>query len=279
MPIEFQNKPLEWKNEGAEPSEELKTTGFQAGYKPPAQIFNYQLHNTSACLTELQEQTSSIQTQLDNKVDKGALVSGVKGDSETSYRTGNVNITKANIGLSNVDNTSDANKPISTATQTALDGKQASITGGASTITSSNLTTNRALISNSSGKVAVSAVTSTELGYLDGVTSSVQTQLDSKVNLDDYNAHTHTKEYMCTLSASGWSSTAPYTRTETITGITSSDTPIVDVILSTTTSTALNQLEAWGCVSKITTGTDSITVTCFEEKPSVSLTLQLKVVR
>ena len=60
--------------------------------------------------------------------------------------------------------------------------KQNNITGGASTITTSNLTVNRALISNGSGKVAVSAVTSTELGYLDGVTSSVQTQLNGKAN-------------------------------------------------------------------------------------------------
>lgn len=62
----------------------------------------------------------------------------------------------------------------------AIDTKQATITGAATTITSSNLTANRALISNSSGKVAVSAVTSTELGYLDGVTSNIQTQLDGK---------------------------------------------------------------------------------------------------
>lgn len=33
---------------------------------------------------------------------------GVKGDSESSYRTGNVNITKANIGLGNVENKSSA---------------------------------------------------------------------------------------------------------------------------------------------------------------------------
>ena len=65
--------------------------------------------------------------------------------------------------------------------QSTLDGKQATITGGATTIASSNLTASRALVSNSSGKVAVSAVTSTELGYLDGVTSSIQTQLDGKV--------------------------------------------------------------------------------------------------
>lgn len=65
--------------------------------------------------------------------------------------------------------------------QTALASKQDTVVGGASTITEDNLTANRVLVSNSSGKVAVSDVTSTELGYLDGVTSNVQTQLDSKL--------------------------------------------------------------------------------------------------
>ena len=97
-------------------------------------------------------------------------------------KTGAVTLAKGDVGLSNVDNTSDANKPISAATQTALDGKQATITGAATTITGSNLTANRALISNSSGKVEVSSVTSTELGYLDGVTSNIQTQLNNKLS-------------------------------------------------------------------------------------------------
>lgn len=65
-----------------------------------------------------------------------------------------------------------------------VDKKQDKITGGATTITSSNLTKNRALISNGSGKVAVSDVTSTELGYLDGVTSNIQTQLNGKLEGD-----------------------------------------------------------------------------------------------
>jgi len=43
----------------------------------------------------------------------------------TAQNTSSVS-TKSDIGLSNVDNTSDANKPISTAVQTALDGKAAS---------------------------------------------------------------------------------------------------------------------------------------------------------
>lgn len=64
----------------------------------------------------------------------------------------------------------------------ALTSKQDKIVGGASTITEDNLTANRALVSNGSGKVVVSTVTSTELGYLDGVTSNVQTQLDSKLS-------------------------------------------------------------------------------------------------
>ena len=35
-------------------------------------------------------------------------VSGVKGDAETEYRSGQVNLTKANIGLANVENKSSA---------------------------------------------------------------------------------------------------------------------------------------------------------------------------
>ena len=46
----------------------------------------------------------------------------------------------------------------------------------------STLTGSRALISDSNGKVSVSAVTSTELGYLDGVTSAIQTQLNGKAS-------------------------------------------------------------------------------------------------
>lgn len=45
--------------------------------------------------------------------------------------TTTVNITKDNIGLSNVDNTSDAEKPVSTAQKTALDKKVDKVDGKA----------------------------------------------------------------------------------------------------------------------------------------------------
>jgi len=43
-----------------------------------------------------------------------------------------------------------------------------------------DLTASRALVSDGNGDVSVSAVTSTEIGYLDGVSSAIQTQLDTK---------------------------------------------------------------------------------------------------
>lgn len=71
--------------------------------------------------------------------------------------------------------------------QAALDAKQATITGAASTMTSANLTANRAMVTNGSGKGAASAVTSTELAYVSGVTSAIQTQINGKANT----SHTH----------------------------------------------------------------------------------------
>lgn len=69
-----------------------------------------------------------------------------------------------------------------------LSSKQATITGAASSVTSNNLTASRSLISDASGKIASSSVTSTEHAYLSGVTSAIQTQLNGKAA----SSHTHT---------------------------------------------------------------------------------------
>lgn len=56
-----------------------------------------------------------------NGIESGAqanTITGVKGGAESSYRVGDVNITKANIGLGNVDNTADIDKSVASA-QTA----------------------------------------------------------------------------------------------------------------------------------------------------------------
>ena len=91
---------------------------------------------------------------------------------------------------------------ISSDIQTQFSNKQATITGAASSITSSDLTALKALISDGNGKVAVhTSVSSNELGYLDGVTDFIQNQLDGKsasTHTHNYAASTHYHSYAAT---------------------------------------------------------------------------------
>jgi hypothetical protein len=58
--------------------------------------------------------------------------------------------------------------------------KQNNITGAATTIVSNDLAVSMGVVSDSSGKVGVSTATAAEVAYLSGVTSAIQTQIDSK---------------------------------------------------------------------------------------------------
>lgn len=100
-------------------------------------------------------------------------------DSNTEYTTTDENDGQA-IVIDNALSSSSENPIQNKVIKTALDGKQATITGAISNITSSNLTASKALTSDSSGKVVASSVTATELGYVSGVTSAIQTQLNGK---------------------------------------------------------------------------------------------------
>jgi hypothetical protein len=67
--------------------------------------------------------TSAIQTQLDAKSTESKTETLTNKTLTSPVINTPTGITKSDVGLSNVDNTSDANKPVSTATQTALDAK------------------------------------------------------------------------------------------------------------------------------------------------------------
>ena len=76
--------------------------------------------------------TSAIQTQLDAKLASSTAASTYAPIASPTF-TGTVSgVSKSMVGLGNVDNTSDADKPVSTATQTALDAKL-SLAGGTMT--------------------------------------------------------------------------------------------------------------------------------------------------
>lgn len=71
-------------------------------------------------LSRINSQIAAIKKRLDNIP---TSVSSGDFTAHTSNTSNPHSVTKAQVGLGNVDNTADADKPISTATQTALDGK------------------------------------------------------------------------------------------------------------------------------------------------------------
>jgi hypothetical protein len=143
---------------------------------------------------------TDLQTALDGKVDENSAITGATKTKITfdakGLVTSGADATTADIAdstdkryvtdsqLTVIGNTSGTNTG-DNAVNSLYSGLEASkqdvITGAATTITDDNLTASRALVSDGSGKVAVSDVTATELGYLDGVTSAVQTQLNAKI--------------------------------------------------------------------------------------------------
>ena len=160
-------------------------------------------------------------SDLDNYATKTALTSGLAGKANTSHGhiaqqisgldahralisdgTGVISssaITSTELGYlggvtSNIQ-TQLNNKALSNHTHTianitnlqnTLNGK--SNTGhGHSALQISGLPAHKALISDGSGVISSSAITSTEIEYLGGVTSNIQTQLNNKANID----HTH----------------------------------------------------------------------------------------
>lgn len=62
---------------------------------------------------------------------------------------------------------------------TSLNNKQNKITGAATSVVSSNLSANRALVSDGAGKIGASNITNTKLGYLANVTSDIQAQINN----------------------------------------------------------------------------------------------------
>lgn len=79
-----------------------------------------------------------------------------------------------------------------------------------------------------------------------------------------------------TISTTWTGSVPPYTQTISISGILSTDTPIIGVVYSSTLATAIAQKEAWGLIGDIETNNGSITVKCFGDKPTVAIPIQLK---
>lgn len=106
---------------------------------------------------------------------------------------------------------------------------------------------------------------------VDNIKNINQQLVDHKVEIDNI------KKIKTATILTNWAgSTAPYTQTITVDGVTKNDNPIISPIYSTTNATAILEKAAWNLIGKITTNNDSITVACFEAKPTQTLNIQIK---
>lgn len=92
------------------------------------QIGRNTLTITSATTSQAGLMSSSDKTKLDGLKDQAGITSDINAvqtnlETHISNKSNPHSVTKVQVGLGNVDNTSDANKPISTATQNALNSK------------------------------------------------------------------------------------------------------------------------------------------------------------
>lgn len=129
-------------------------------------------------------------------IDNSADVLPIVDTSATTTKKVTPTQLKTSLALNNVDNTSDANKPISSATQTALDAKQATLVSG----TNIKTVNNTSLLG--SGNISISSAVA--WGGVTGTLSNqtdLQTALDGKV--DENTAITGATKTKITYDAKG----------------------------------------------------------------------------
>jgi hypothetical protein len=87
------------------------------------------------------------------------------------------------------------------------------------------------------------------------------------------------KIYTASITTTWSGSTGNYSQSIGITGITENDIPIADVVVNGSGTSALNQLDAWSKVGRITTGNNSITLYCYEDRaPTTSFNIQMSII-
>lgn len=135
-------------------------------------LLNKPILNTNNTGTQVPSATETIQGTISlHKVSKTGNYNDLLNKPTIPTKTSDL--------TNNGDGTTGSKYITNSSLNIELENKQDKITGGATTIVTNDLTVNRALVSNANGKVAVSSTTSTELGYLSGARSNLQTQIDT----------------------------------------------------------------------------------------------------
>ena len=113
----------------------------------------------------------------------------------------------------------------------------------------------------------------TDLSETNHTLANVQTSLSGlAANVDDL------KYVLVSLPASGWSGSAPYTQTVSVSGMTADWVPGVPSLAfygNVDVTELITKTEALGCIKMITSAAGTLTFTAPEDKPSASLALRV----
>ena len=109
-------------------SQLINDSGFGQGGEGNSKIENIRVNSTLVPIINKVAQIS-VPTKVSDLENDSDYTTNATLTAHTSNKTNPHEVTKSQIGLGNVDNTSDLNKPISTATQIELDKKVNSVNG------------------------------------------------------------------------------------------------------------------------------------------------------
>lgn len=144
---------------------------------------NYQMGNASGgwdAMTNAQQNalnSGATTTNISQIATNTSTIAGHMANTNNPH-----SVTKTQVGLGNVDNTSDLNKPISTATQTALDGKQAK---SASAYNMGNASGGWTAMTAAQQNALNSGATTTNIGQIATNTTNIANEIIDRQNADN----------------------------------------------------------------------------------------------
>ena len=210
-------------------------------------------------------------------------------------------VTKGQIGLGDVDNTPDAQKPVSVFQAEAIaDAKKAGTDAQTAAENAQKSANNAQTAADEAKNLAETKAQEAEQNAKNYSDNKIE---EVEQNVKNYSDNKH-KYFTVTLTAEGWTGeAAPFTQTVEVEGILGTDRPHWGLVYSDSVAEGedepeavaeeggeteegnpvldlkLAEKEAFNMVDDLDTADGSVTFTCLEEKPALALTIQMEVNR
>ena len=207
----------------------------------------------------------------------GVFISELRNDLEnhTSNKANPHNVTKKQVGLEFVDNTSDEDKPVSQLQSLAIEeAKQAGLDAAANAQTAAENAQTAADNAQVAADNAQVAADNAQIAADNAQAAAENALTDSK----SYSDGKHLS-LTATIGTEWTGDTAPFTQEIAIEEILATDCPHVMPVYSEELETALLEKEAWAIISDSNTKDGAITFICFEDKPVTAIPIQIEVNR